>query len=493
MAMQKTEGILNHVEAVRLEIIDKLKEKKHLKQFFTSAPLARFMASMMSYSQGRVRILDPGAGIGALFAACVERACSKNPPKSISVTAFEIDPFLSRHLKDSLARTEEYCSSLGVEFEGDVVRDDFLGSASGGRETFTHIIINPPYKKIRSGTDADNALKAAGIRSPNMYAAFISISHRLLADGGQMTFISPRSFCNGIYFSSFREHLLDSVSLRRIHLFDSRSALFSDDDVLQENVIMSAKKTLSRKDITISKSSGLSDPPARRSVKYADVTLLRDPLRFIHIVPHKSEQQISDRINGLECTLGDLGVEVSTGKVVDFRIRGELRFAPEGGTAPLVRPSNISNGTVRFPLEGRKHHNFIMAGHTTERLLLPAGNYVVVKRFTTKEERRRVVAAIWTKNRYGSEHVGFENRTNYFHSNGSGMDESLAKGLWAFLNSAAVDTYFRHYNGSTQVNATDLRYLRYPSKRQLRRLAGSASGSSRQEEIDSAVEEILAE
>ncbi len=39
----------------------------------------------------------------------------------------------------------------------------------------------------------------------------------------------------------------------------------------------------------------------------------------------------------------------------------------------------------------------------------------------------------------------------------------LAKGLSAYLNSSLVDVYFRQFNGHTQVNATDLRNLRYPT------------------------------
>ena len=52
----------------------------------------------------------------------------------------------------------------------------------------------------------------------------------------------------------------------------------------------------------------------------------------------------------------------------------------------------------------------------------------------------------------------------------------LARGLVAYLNSTFVDTYFRQFNGHTQVNATDLRNLRYPSVRQLERLGERVGG-----------------
>jgi adenine-specific DNA-methyltransferase len=39
----------------------------------------------------------------------------------------------------------------------------------------------------------------------------------------------------------------------------------------------------------------------------------------------------------------------------------------------------------------------------------------------------------------------------------------LAHGLAVFLNSTAVDQDFRRFNGHTQVNATDLRRIKYPN------------------------------
>ena len=159
---------------------------------------------------------------------------------------------------------------------------------------------------------------------------------------------------------------------------------------------------------------------------------------------------------------------------------------------PLVRPFNISGGTVEFPMGGKKRHNFIMNNSQSGGLLVENGNYVLVKRFTTPEERRRVVAAVWTSDAYGAERVGFENQTNYFHQDGRGMDMSTAKGLWAFLNSGVVDAYFRQFNGSTQVNAADLRYIRYPSRTRLNRL-GSIVATDCPDPIhlDHIVEELL--
>ena len=113
-------------------------------------------------------------------------------------------------------------------------------------------------------------------------------------------------------------------------------------------------------------------------------------------------------------------------------------------------------------LEARKP-NAILDNKETHQWLVPSGVYLLTKRFTSKEERRRLVACMYDPDQVKAEWVGFENHLNYFHANGHGLERSLAVGLYAFLNSTVVDQYFRRFSGHTQVNATDLRILAYPN------------------------------
>jgi adenine-specific DNA-methyltransferase len=136
----------------------------------------------------------------------------------------------------------------------------------------------------------------------------------------------------------------------------------------------------------------------------------------------------------------------------------------------------------------------LLAVLETEELLVPNGVYVLVKRFTAKEERRRVVATVFRPegNLAGFPSVGFENHLNYFHRKGRPLDGAMAAGLALYLNSTVVDAYFRQFSGHTQVNATDLRSLGYPSKEQLCRLARSVgTGARDQAAIDAAVQAMI--
>jgi len=107
-------------------------------------------------------------------------------------------------------------------------------------------------------------------------------------------------------------------------------------------------------------------------------------------------------------------------------------------------------------------------------LLLPAGHYVVVKRFSAKEERRRVVAALLSPEDVDGSDVAVENHLNVIHSSRNGLDRDLAVGLVYWMNSSWFDGAFRQFSGHTQVNATDLRSMAFPSEERLRAIGRTA-------------------
>jgi hypothetical protein len=163
-----------------------------------------------------------------------------------------------------------------------------------------------------------------------------------------------------------------------------------------------------------------------------------------------------------------MGIMVSTGPVVDFRLKHHLRDMPEPGAVPLLYPCHFSGQRVQWPNTGTKKPNAIHRNADTEKWLYPNGHYCIVRRFSSKEENRRIVASVVRTNDFaGVEMLGFENHLNVFHIEKHGLPELLANGLAVFLNTTAVDENFRRFNGHTQVNATDLRLMKYPSRETL--------------------------
>jgi adenine-specific DNA-methyltransferase len=479
-------------------------KKEELGQFLTPAPVAEFMASLFQSRWRSVNLLDAGAGGGALTVALVRRLCRENrKPRSVSVTAYEIDPAMVELLRGNLSTCQRECERVGIEFSATARNADFIGAIAPTlrgdlfapqAERFNAAIVNPPYRKIRSDSPTRQLLRSAGIETSNLYAGFLALIVRLLGDGGEMVAITPRSFCNGPYFRPFRNDFLAQMSLCRLHVFDSRSAAFRGDDVLQENIIVHAMKSAKvPEQVLISSSSG--EPGAKvkeRAVAFSEVVSPSDPEQFIHLVADDGQAKARDTMTSLSTKLAQLGLSVSTGRVVDFRAEEYLRQQPARDTAPLIYPCHFDGGFVRWPKSSGRKPNAIVADAHTRELLVPAEVYVLVKRFTSKEERRRVVACIFDPARVPASAVGFENHLNYFHVRGHGLAMDLAKGLAAFLNSTLVDTYFRQFNGHTQVNATDLRNLRYPTRVQLVHLGRSVEDpAANQRELDTLLEKEL--
>jgi adenine-specific DNA-methyltransferase len=472
-------------------------------QFMTPAPVSALMASMFRTRRSSICLLDPGAGVGSLTAAFVAAMLSRpSPPSEIHVTAFEIDGFLAEHLSKAFSFCREACEVAGISFSSDIREEDYIAAAAKDASgclfkaksgQYDCVIMNPPYRKIRSVSDTRRDLRSMGIETGNLYTAFMAVAAGQLKDGGEMVSITPRSFCNGPYFRPFRRSFLNLMALEQIHVFESRKVAFREDDVLQENIIVHATRT-SRKPgrIILSVSARPMDEASVRRVPYGQVVSLADPNCFIHLVVDDKGKRATECMSLLPTSLVDLGLSVSTGRVVDFRARNHLRPQAEPGTVPLIYPAHFYNGTVKWPNGVTRKPNAILADEHTEDLLVPPGVYVLVRRFSAKEERRRIVAAVFDSACVSEGPVGFENHLNYFHRGGRGLPMDLAKGLCIFLNSTVTDTYFRQFSGHTQVNALDLQSLRYPSQEQLRALAAKMPDiTDDQDAVDAAVEEVL--
>ena len=476
-------------------------DRSRIGQFLTPAAIAHFMSSMFECGPKEVRILDPGAGAGVLFATSVETLISQeNRPLSIKVVAYETDSTILPYLEETLKRCHSLCISNGIEFHGIIKCEDFVSAAiAETRESlfavpiarFTHVILNPPYKKINSQTAMSRMLYSSDIEVANLYAVFVWLSMLLLEPCGQMVAITPRSFCNGPYFNKFRAAFLQMMSLQRIHIFESRKKAFGDDNVLQENIIYHALRGLQKPgSVTISASEGLDFDKARTlSVPYDQVVHPADRDMFIHLSINDANVGPAERMRCLTTSLNKLSLGVSTGRVVDFRAREHLRQSPEQETVPLIYPCHFLNGFINWPGESGKKPNAIASSSETSDLLVEAGFYVLTKRFSSKEQQRRVMAAIYDPTRIDAHLVGFENHLNYFHKQGKGLAADLAKGLAIYLNSTIVDQYFRLFSGHTQVNAADLRKMPYPTHDQLLRLGAHVKETMPdQETIDNIME-----
>ena len=97
--------------------------------------------------------------------------------------------------------------------------------------------MNPPYFKLRKDSAHAKLMEKIVHGQPNIYAFFMALAARLLKQNGEIVAITPRSFCNGLYFRGFRHWYFERVALDHIHIFESRTETFKHSNVLQESII----------------------------------------------------------------------------------------------------------------------------------------------------------------------------------------------------------------------------------------------------------------
>jgi adenine-specific DNA-methyltransferase len=501
-------NFLSQLDFIRTDLQNKLDKDRQseMGQFLTPPTVANMMAGMFTHFRPSINLLDPGAGVGSLSAAFIATAVvASQRPDNIKLIAFELDPILIKWLEITLNACQQLCEQFEINFSYEIHQEDFISTSfeklSGENTLFpvdhlnyNYAILNPPYKKINSSSRTRHLLSSIGIETTNMYSAFMWLVMKLLEPKGEMVAIVPRSFCNGTYFRPFRSELLQTMVIERIHIFGSRDKAFNEGDVLQENIIVHAIKNQNpQQKITITSSDDPEDDHlVTREIEFDQLVEPDDPELFIRIVPDQLGHQISTQVNGLTSSLKELGITASTGRVVDFRARELLRDTPDKEIIPLIYPGNLQNSYVTWPRPSTKKASYLASSSEVNHLVIPSEYYVLVKRFSSKEEKRRVYAAVYDPKKISAKKVGIENHINYFHRRYGGLSADFAKGLTLYLNSSLVDQFFRQFSGHTQVNATDLRNLKYPSEAQLLALGRRISDQfPDQDGIDKIVTEEL--
>ena len=470
---------IDHIRKLTNTKLDPINKSK-FGQYMTSNVIAEFMASLFSDGNADVKLLDCGAGIGSLTVAATKKL------KNISsVDLWEIDPIMQDQLEINM-------QTLQVPFS--IYKQDFIFGAvenllSNKGERYTHAIINPPYKKINSNSAHRKELRKVGIETVNLYSAFLALTILLMESEGQIVAIIPRSFCNGPYYKPFRELILKECSIEHIHIFESRDTAFKDDDVLQENIIIKLVKGKQTLSVEISQSTNQNfNDYQSKVIPFSEVIKPNDPELFLRINTNNQSQDENNKI--FSAQLSELGLAVSTGPIVSHRMKEFLEQYPQTDTVPLFYPHHFVNKQLQYPKDHKKPNAIRFAPETQKWLMPNNGFYVIVRRFSAKEEKRRIVANVINPNEIDKEWIGFDNCWNVFHIKKQGFDYEIAMGLACFLNSTVLDDYFRIFSGHTQVNATDLRNMKYPSLENLRILGNKYEVEMSQEQIDKLVEEL---
>jgi adenine-specific DNA-methyltransferase len=372
-------------------------------------------------------------------------------------------------------------------YTGDIITDLCSDILFDRNKKYDFIIMNPPYRKINTNSNYKQSLRFIGIETVNTYSAFMAIAIILLSENGTLTAIVPRSFCNGAYFLPFRKFLMANTVILHIHSFATRNDAFSDENILQENIIITLKKTKKpNKSVVISHSSNkLFSAYKEEKVSYSDVVNPDDIQLYISI-PNSS----TNNLFSLPCRHTDLSFDISTGPIVDFRVKENLVFNEADKGIPLLYAAHIRNQKITWPLQSKKPDTILLNNIELKKCAFQRGYYILVKRFSAKEEKRRIYATLFTPDSLTSEYFTVENHLNIIHCKHGSLNKDIAFGLVAYLNTTYCDNLFRNFSGHTQVNATDLRNMKYPSFNTLITLGKLTQGKNI-EEYDSILQSLI--
>lgn len=445
------------------------KERKKYGQFFTSKETARFMAQLYNIpdNKSKVSILDAGAGSGILACALLERLEKMVSVQTIELTCYENDDNILGLLKENLYTcqanskkdihihiiTDNYITSQYLDF------NHMLGGNLNPKK-YDFVIGNPPYMKIPKDAPEATAMPDVCYGAPNLYFIFAAMGLFNLDVNGEMVYIIPRSWTSGAYFKRFRQYFLTEGKLEHIHLFVSRNKVFDKEDVLQETIIIKVKKTnQTPKDVTITSSQSNSDFVNLTSLTVPYSLVVSGEDYYVYLVTDEKEVSVLERLHRFDKTLPDIGVRMKTGLTVDFRNREILRDDAEDGAIPLFYSQHIKQGEVQFPIQ--KEHEYVVTDQ--KGLMQDNRNYLFVKRFTAKEERRRLQCGVYLSKKYPQyKKISTQNKINFVDGLITEMSECLVYGLYVIFNSTLYDEYYRILNGSTQVNSTEINAMPVP-------------------------------
>ena len=453
------------------EYIEKMPKslRKKYGQFFTSKETAVFMAELFEVpvNKSELRILDAGAGTGILSIALIERLQDIPHFQKIHLVCYENDSNVIELLKNNLeyasqkskiqityeVHAENYILSQMLEY------NEMLG-ANPNPIKYDMVIGNPPYMKIAKDAPEVAAMPDVCYGAPNLYFLFASMGMFNLIQNGEMVYIIPRSWTSGAYFKKFRQKFLSEGSLEHIHLFVSRDKVFEKESVLQETIIIKVRKTRSiPRKVVITTTQSNCDFADRTTLEVPYDIVVSGEDNYVYLVTNEQEIETLKQLNDLENTLPSIGLKMKTGLTVDFRNRELLRDTEEPKTVPLFYSQHIQDGRVSFPIG--KEHEYILAEQSG--LLQKNANYLFVKRFTSKEEYRRLQCGVYLAKHY-SEYttISTQNKINFIDGL-SNLSECIVYGLYVLFNSTLYDCYYRILNGSTQVNSTEINSMPVPS------------------------------
>ena len=471
-------------------------ENIRIGRFFTKKETARLMANMLTLDENKTAytVLDPGAGTGILSAAVVEEICNRcKNCRQIFLTCYENNPDFIPMLQDNLERIRKKARhDYDVRVYVTVYEENYITESQNHytvtffdviEDKFDIIICNPPTEFVEKSTV--EAKRAGGVTQVKISAAYLfaKMAGKHLEDGGRLVIMLPTSVASASALTAYRREMAENLALDKIHLFIGKQKNNKRAIPLKKSIILSYGKCPKPLTVTVTTSTDWGKPENTVMLPALDYNFVVNEKDGSLTLPKSVEDtKIVQYISAFPDTLSSIGLKISTGLVIDSRCDGLLFTDPIKGCVPLIRPTAIKGGQIKFPLPIK--HQYLAPVNPS--LIQKNKNMVIIKRVPAKSDDRFVNAAIYMASQLPQhKFISTHNKINFIDTKDKNeeMNARLVFGLFALLNSTIYDRYLSIVSKSKQINAKELRDLPLPPKNLIESL-GVRLISLRQASVD---------
>lgn len=445
-------------------------------------------------------VLDPACGSGIFLVSLCSKISTKCRTVKESanlinhvernVRGWEIDSyaawlaqtFIAVSLKDHLLKVKRNLNTV-------IEVGDSLDISLKNKTLFDLVIGNPPYGKVKLNPILRKNFSRSLYGHANLYGIFMDIALSKTRVDGFIAYVTPTSYLAGEYFKALRALYSNNTTPINFDFVKARKGIF--EDVLQETVLSLFQRRKTKVDsfYTVYEVESFVNSNNEYQTSntllgsYRNIGISSNPW----ILPRRESQtKVVSGIVSNNQRLADWGYEINTGQLVWNRHKKQLRNSAGPNCYSLVWAESIlANGSFVLKATKKNHTPFIEVSQK-DQYLITKNQCLLVQRTTSKEQDKRLIAALLPNN-LSRKGVVVENHINIIKPVKPKVSLQV---LSHFLNSRIVDEIFRCLSGSVAVSAYELESIPLPHYSELKTLNSLVSKKASIKKIEKEIKKL---
>ena len=427
------------------------------------------------------RVVDPSCGAGALMVEAAGRmAAALGGADDAGIVAavsarllgWDVDPFAAWLAQVSVeVALLPHVLASGTRLGPVTSARDSLADWTGHAGAYALVMGNPPFGRVKDTADIRVRFRRSLHGHPNLYTLFTDLAvHLAAAESGIIAYIMPAGYLGGRYSSNLRRVFASVAPPASIDIVGSRDGVF--EGVLQEVALGVFRRGPRRGAARCAKT--LVGGGRARSYPTGDLMLPCEAGAPWLVPREPGDAAMVRRMHSMPSRLSDWGYAVATGPLVWNRSRARLHGDARRGCVPVIWAGSVGmDGRIHPEPATRRATAYYRPDGPADPNLV-SSPCLLVRRTTSKEQRRRLVSAILPcPLPEGPGAVCVENHLNMIRATDDRAAVPLGT-LAAFFASITADRVFRCISGSVAVSTTELAAMPLPPARDIVEAMASA-------------------